>query len=150
LQILLSCFTVYMVYQTAHLLFSSERIALTAAALYAIEPLSVLYTGLIVTETLFTALVMLWLYLLLRYLIRPTLSDLLFSGILLAGSVYVRPIGYFLPVIIASGLLAWILLITQQNKRRLIAHVVAFVIVSLGLTALWQVRNGEETGYFGF
>jgi 4-amino-4-deoxy-L-arabinose transferase-like glycosyltransferase len=150
LQILLSCFTVYMVYRMAQLLFNSERVAIAAAALYAIEPLSVVYTGLILTETLFAALVMLWLYLLLRYLSRPTLRDLLLSGILLAASVYVRPVGYFLPVIIALGLLPWILLSAQQNKQRLIAHVAAFVIVSFGLTALWQLRNGEETGYFGF
>jgi 4-amino-4-deoxy-L-arabinose transferase-like glycosyltransferase len=120
LQVLLSCFTVYMVYRTAQLLFTSERIAIAAAALYAIEPLSVLYTGLIVTETLFTSFVMLWLYFLLRYLAGPTRRDLIFSGIFLAVSVYVRPIGYFLPVIIASGLLAWILTGAQRNKQLLL------------------------------
>lgn len=41
LQILLSCFTVYTVYRTAGLLFESERMALSAAILYATEPLAV-------------------------------------------------------------------------------------------------------------
>ena len=150
LQVLLSCFTVYMVYRTAQLLFTSERIAIAAAALYAIEPLSILYTGLIVTETLFTSLVMLWLYFLLRYLVGPTRRDLIFSGIFLAASVYVRPVGYFLPVIIAVGLLAWIHTGAQRNKQLLLVDVAAFLFVSMGLTGLWQVRNGEETGYFGF
>jgi 4-amino-4-deoxy-L-arabinose transferase-like glycosyltransferase len=150
LQVLLSCFTVYMVYRTAQLLFTSERIAIAAAALYAIEPLSVLYTGLIVTETLFTSCVMLWLYFLLRYLAGPRRHDLIFSGIFLAVSVYVRPIGYFLPVIIASGLLMWILTGAQRNKQLLLADVAAFLIVSMGLIGLWQIRNGEETGYFAF
>lgn len=78
LQVLLSCFTVYLVYRVAYLLFNAERIAITAAALYAIEPVSVLYAGVILTETLFAALVMLWLYFLLGYLNRPTLRELLF------------------------------------------------------------------------
>jgi hypothetical protein len=150
LQVLLSCFTVYMVYRMARLLFDSERIAILAATLYAIEPLSVLYTGLILTETLLTALAMLWLYFLVRYLSQPTLRDLLLSGIFLVASVYVRPIGYFLPVIVAFGLLSWMVLSNQQAKRRLLGHLAAFLIVSLGLTAVWQVRNGAETGYFGF
>jgi hypothetical protein len=150
LQVLLSCFTVYMVYRTAQLLFSSESIAITAAAFYTIEPLSVLYPGLILTETLFTALFTLWLYLLLRYLIRPTLHDLLYSGIFLTASMYVRPIGIYLPVIIASGLLVWIFTSAQQNKGRLLVHAAGFLIVCLGLIVPWQVRNREETGYFGF
>jgi hypothetical protein len=38
---------------------------------------------------------------------------------------------------------------TDFNKV-VLADVAAFLIVSMGLTGLWQVRNGEETGYFGF
>src|SRR6266852_7004003 len=55
LQILISCFTVYLVYRTADLLFETEGIALLAAALYAVEPLSILYTSILITETLFAA-----------------------------------------------------------------------------------------------
>jgi 4-amino-4-deoxy-L-arabinose transferase-like glycosyltransferase len=58
LQILLSCFTVYMVYRTAFILFEGEWIALIAATLYAIEPFSILFTSLFAPETLFTAVVM--------------------------------------------------------------------------------------------
>jgi len=149
-QIVASCFTVYMVYRTAQLLFDCETIAITAATLYSIEPLSIVYTGVIITETLFTALVMLWLYFLLRYLNRPTPGDLLLSALFLTASVYVRPISYFLPEVIGLGLLAWIALSSQEGKRRLVGHVTAFLVVSLALTAVWQVRNGAETGFFGF
>jgi Dolichyl-phosphate-mannose-protein mannosyltransferase len=150
IQILISCFTVYMVYRTARLLFSSERIAMTAAVLYAIEPLSVLYTGMILTETLFAALVMLWFYFLLKYLNRPMLRDLGWSGIFLTASVYVRPVAYLLIAITALGLFVWVFLSAKENKRSLVEHIAIFLVVSLGLTGLWQIRNGEETGYFGF
>lgn len=53
-------------------------------------------------------------------------------------------------MIIASGLLAWMLLSTQQNKRRLLAHVTAFLFLSLGLIVPWQLRNRQESGYIGF
>ena len=150
LQILLSCFTVFMVYRTACLLFEREEIAIIAAGLYAIEPLSILFTSLIAAETLFTAAVMVGVYYLVRYLRRQSLVELLVSAGALAASVYVRPIGYFLPLIIAPGLAAWAMVTPQHNKLRVLAHACAFVIVSVVLTGLWQVRNRVEIGYSGF
>jgi len=150
LQILLSCFTVYMVYRTAFLLFESEQIALIAAALYVAEPLSILFSSLLSTETLFTATLMVALYYLVRYLKRQSLGDLLVSGGALAACVYIRPAGYFVPVVVAAGLVAWALGTDQSNKLRLIAHLSAFVMVSIGLTSLWQIRNRVAIGYSGF
>jgi len=139
-----------MVYQTACILFEGEWIALIAATLYAIEPFSILFTSLLAPETLFTAVVMVGVYYLVRYLKRQSPADLLASGGALAASVYVRPVGYFLPVIIAAGLTVWAVATAHQNKQRLIVHTIAFVIVSFGLTGLWQVRNEAETDYSGF
>jgi hypothetical protein len=138
-----------MVYLTAHILFEGERMALIAATLYAIEPLSILFTSLLASETLFTAVVMVGVYYLVRYLKQQSLEDLLASGGALAALVYVRPVGYFLPVIIAAGLAAWAVVASQQDKQRLIVHTIVFVIVSLGLTGLWQIRNKAETDYSG-
>src|SRR5216683_4938379 len=107
IQVMLSCFTVYMVYRTAQTLFKCERTSMTAAAMYAIEPLSILYTGGLLTETLFAALLMTGVYLLLVYLERRRIQYLLASGVVLAMSTYVRPIAYFLPVIIAAALSIW-------------------------------------------
>jgi Dolichyl-phosphate-mannose-protein mannosyltransferase len=150
LQILISCFTVYLVYLTADLLFEAEGIALFAAALYALEPLSILYASIVITETVFTAVVMVAVYYLMRYLRKQSLGDLLASGVGFSVSVYVRPVGYFLPMILAAWLPALALITGQRNKRRLMIHMSAFAIISLGLTSLWQVRNKVETGYSGF
>jgi len=150
LQILLSCFTVYVVFRTADLMFENKGVALLAAALYAIEPLSILYASILVTETLFATAVMVSVYYLMKYLRRQSLWDLLASAVALAASVYVRPVGYFLSVILAVGLSAWVMMTGQHNKRRLLIQIGAFVVVSMGLTGLWQVRNKIETGYSGF
>jgi len=76
LQIVLSCFTVCIVFRTALLLFESEQIALIAAAFYAIEPLSILFSSLLAPETLFTAVLMTGMYYFLRYLKRQSLDPL--------------------------------------------------------------------------
>ena len=150
LQILLSCFTIYMVYLTARLLFKDEKVAILAATLYAIEPLSIVYTSQLLTETLFAAVVMVWLYFLLKYLEKQASYDLLASALALAFSVYVRPVGYFLPVILAGGLAAWVVATGQKKRKRLLTQIAAFTMLSMGLTVVWQVRNRLETGYSGF
>jgi hypothetical protein len=53
-------------------------------------------------------------------------------------------------MIIAPGLAVWALFTHRQNKIRILCYACAFVIVSVGLTGLWQVRNKVETGYSGF
>jgi Dolichyl-phosphate-mannose-protein mannosyltransferase len=150
LQVLISCFTVFMVYQTACLLFEREDIAIIAAVLYAIDPLSILFTSLLAPETLFTAVVMVAVYYLVRHLRRQSLGDLLASAGAMAASVYVRPIGYFLPLITAACLATRTLITYGQDKLRLLIPSCALVIVSLGLIGLWQVRNKVELGYSGF
>jgi hypothetical protein len=150
LQIMLGCLTTYMVYRTAQLLFECEKVAIIAATLYAIEPVSIIYTSKLGTETLFAALGMVWLYFLLKYLKGCLLRDLLISGTVLAASVYVRPLGYFLPLIAATGLSAWALVGGQKNKQRLAIHIVLFIIVSMCPILIWQERNLAETGYPGF
>lgn len=150
LQIMLSCLTMYMVYRTAQLLFECDKVAIVAAALYAIEPVSILYTSKLVTDTLFAALGMVWLYFLLKYLEEYRLRDLLISGMVLAASVYVRPIGYFLPLMVAAGLSAWALVNGLKNKQRLVVHIVLFIMVSMCPILIWQERNRMETGYPGF
>ena len=150
LQILLSCFTIYMAYLTARLLFKDEKIAILAATLYAIEPLSIVYASQLLTETLFAAVVMVWLFFLLKYLEKQATYDLLASALALAFSIYVRPVGYFLPVILAGGLAAWVVMNSQEKKKRLLTQIVAFAMLSMGLTVVWQMRNRLETGYSGF
>jgi Dolichyl-phosphate-mannose-protein mannosyltransferase len=151
LQITLSCFTVYLVFLTSLLLFESEQIALIAAALYAIEPLSILFCSLLAPETLFTTIPMVAVYYLMAYLKWQSVADLIVSAANLAASVYVRPAGYFLPVVIpVTVLAAGARGVTQQSKTGSIVHLSAFLIVFVGLTGVWQVRNKEAIGYSGF
>ncbi len=74
LQIALSTLTTPLVYRSVKLLSPSESAALTAAILYAFEPLSVIFSSLVMPETAFTFFIMLSIYLLLKFVNSPTPS----------------------------------------------------------------------------
>ncbi len=150
IQVTLSSLTVYLVYLTAKLLFIREHVALVAAIFYAVEPLSILYTSQLLTETLFTTLSTLWLYFFLKYLKSYCLSYLAISAIVLAASVYARPIGYFLPMILAAGLATIALIAPHASRCVHIVHAIIFSVITIGLLIPWQLRNKFETGYSGF
>ncbi|HEX8230252.1 MAG TPA: glycosyltransferase family 39 protein [Chloroflexia bacterium] len=149
LQVLISCFTVYLVYRVGLLLFKSERIVTVCALLYAVEPLSILFTTRILTETLFTFLVALFLYLFLSYLERRALAYLVASALVLAATAYVRPISLYLPLLLAPVLLTWV--VSRGRQLFLAVGLTAlFLSVSLGAVRLWEWRNETQAAYHGF
>jgi 4-amino-4-deoxy-L-arabinose transferase-like glycosyltransferase len=149
LQILLNCFCVFIVYKIGILLFDSHEISLLCAGLYAVEPLSIMYCGRLYSETLYVTLLLAFLYFLIRYLKNDAISDIILSAIALAATAYVRPISYFMPPLIAIGLLLWAVL-KRSLDRRLVFHAGVFFLISMGIIAVWQARNRIETGYSGF
>ena len=149
LQIAISCLTVYLVYRVALLLYGLESAALWAALLYAVEPLSVLFASKILTETLFTALVALFLYCVLRYYQERSLPYLIGAALAVAASTFVRPINLYFPVVVAAVLLLWALVAIRKEPRRLLAPVL-FLVLSVLPVGLWQVRNADLASYNGF
>jgi len=150
LQILISCFTVYLVYRTTMLLFNSERVALLASFLSALEPMSLLYVGVLLSETLFSCIVMICVYYLAKYVRYHQLRHLIACGLSAAVSAYVRPISYFLPGIIGLFLVMRAFTCTGVSRPAALTQVAIFLLVSVGLLGVWQVRNRIETGYSGF
>ncbi len=149
LQVILSLLTVWLVYRSAALLFGNQKAAAAAAFLYSLEPLSILYTSLLLTETLFTSLVTAFFFCLADYFKRrQALGTLILAGLALSASVYVRPVSYYLPVLATLALLPALLLRFKKLKYAL--HAVAFLAASFAPLAAWQVRNKVETGYGGF
>jgi 4-amino-4-deoxy-L-arabinose transferase-like glycosyltransferase len=144
LQLLLSAATARMVYALAILLFDSRRIGLLAALLYALEPLSVVLSVKLLSETLFTFLFFLGLYALFLYFRDSGWGPLLGSGVALAAATYVRPIAYFLPVVLIPFLLLgreW------RVTRRRVAGALIFLAVYGAIVGAWQVRNQVVAGY---
>jgi lipopolysaccharide/colanic/teichoic acid biosynthesis glycosyltransferase len=147
LQLLLAAATAWLVHQLALLLSGEPQIALGAAALYALEPLSLLLSLKLLSETLFTFLFLASLYAWLRHFGRPGWRVLLASAVGLAAAVYVRPTAYFLPLGVAAFLAVgpeW------RVTRRTMASATVFLLVCASLIGAWQLRNRAAAGYGRF
>lgn len=141
--------------------FPVQVAAVLAAALLAVEPLSLLYTVKLTTETLFTALYLSSLVALAWHLRRPGTLPLVASAVLLTAAVYVRPIAYFLPIV--NALVILVVMgrrgnqgPTEESRRGgpsravSIAHAASYLAICLGLIGLWHVRNVRVAGYYPF
>lgn len=151
LQIILGVITVFLVYKTSLVVFSNQKASLFAAAFYAAEPLSITYCSYLLTETLFTFFVMFFVWALMKYLKTDSSISLFLTSFALVASIYVRPVSYFLPILVATILI--IISIgfpVRQRKTMLIKGPIIFLMVSITLIGLWQVRNFVLTGYSGF
>jgi len=149
LQALLSCLTGYYIYCTGLLLFKQERIALFCLGIYALEPLSILFVSKILTETLFSTVFSIFFYYFLKYVETKKFRDLFIAAITLVASAYVRPISYYLPVLISLGMVFWVVW-QESDKKRLLLHTVGFFLVSISLLGVWNLRNQMVIGYSGF
>ncbi len=147
-QVLLSSLTIVAVAMLALGLGASPRVALVAAAMYAVEPSSTIYVSKILTETVFTALVTVMIIAFTCWVRGGGSRYLVASGICLAAGCYVRPILYYAPVLLAVvGVVAWR---RHGSKRRTLAHMALFLIVAVTPLAVWQARNAVVAGYDGF
>src|SRR5258708_5496491 len=94
IQILLSSISAYLIFQTGLLLFGSSVAASWGALLYSVEPVSVPVSGKLLSETLFSTLLLLAILLFMRHLSGADGGTLVGSAIAVAASVYVKPGGY--------------------------------------------------------
>ena len=147
IQIVLSCLTTYLVFRISMLLFKNTRVALLSAFIYTIDPVSILYASKLLSETLCAFLTTLFMYCLLKYFKTESPKVLVLASIILSASVYVRPAGYYLPAVIALGLLVWSF---KRRKAVIVAHALGFLACSVLIIGFWQLRNYREAGYSGF
>ena len=149
LQIVLGCATVWIIFLIGKQLFSTTIPALIGAALYAIEPLAVIYSAEIVTETLFTFALVCCIYCMIIFVQKPALRPVVFGAGFCALCAYIRPVGCYLPIVLAIGALA-VFFSAKTLTRRKILQLFLFMLLSEGIVFAWNVRNGVQTGYWGF
>jgi 4-amino-4-deoxy-L-arabinose transferase-like glycosyltransferase len=147
LQIILSCLTCYFVYAITQQVFGDTRAAIWAAFLLSLEPLSILYSCLLLSDTLFVFLLVAALNWMIRARQQGHFVNWLLSAIALAGAIYTRPLGYFLPLALTLTLFIWAIV---KRKRKLLFNTAVFCLLTMSLVGLWQVRNRLTTGYAGF
>jgi hypothetical protein len=140
LQVLVAVGAVYVTYRLGLSLFD-RPVGLWAAALLALDPLSIVYSSLILTEALFAfflvcSVLLLW---------RPednTWARGLASGVLLGVATLTRPVSFYLSVLLAVGFLV----LERSDLRRAIVVALSF-LVGFGVVAGgWVVRNDVMGG----
>lgn len=145
-QIVIATVSLWLVWRITNQVFPGGRAGLIAAWLYAVEPLSILYTLRLMPEPLFTLLLLAMIERLLSFHRTGRLSLIVAAGLLLAAATYVRPISYYLVIPLAAVLP---FLSPKPRQHWWKSPALLFAIVA-PLLALWQVRNFTETGYRGF
>ena len=145
-QILISLASLLLVHRIANRIFPNRSAGVVAAWLYAIEPLSIVYTVRLMPETFFVFLLLLTVDRILSFQSNGKPVELVFAGLSLAAATYVRPVSYYLVLALAVGVAC-----TAQKQLRLWWKVPAVLLaVVIPALAAWQIRNAMETGYNGF
>lgn len=141
-QVVLGAATVGLVAELARRVLPNGCSA-AAAWLLALEPMSILYSTKLLTETSYAALLVAGLLAIVRYCRTGDAAGLVWGGIVLGLSSLVRPVG----AVVSASLLLWLMF--RANRRPLV-HALMFSAVSFGPIAAWQMRNLVQAGYGGF
>lgn len=136
LQILFSALTVLLVYELGRK-FLPHKYSLLPAALIALDPVGMVYTSLLMTETLFLLLLTLALYLFIDE--SKEYSKFAWLGIILGIATLTRPIGLLLPAIFILLHLFW-----ERTWKPALVLLAAFVLV----ITPWSIRNKREFGSY--
>jgi 4-amino-4-deoxy-L-arabinose transferase-like glycosyltransferase len=159
INVILSVFSVILVWKLGRAVFDNERIALGAAWLFAFEPIAVTSSLVLTSETLFLALYLLSMERLAEFLRGRRLPALAAAGLWLAAATLVRPVTYYLPIFLALGLFLVLARVPGLPPQRhgpvarapgLRWKAPAVLLISVfPWLAAWQARNWVETRYSG-
>ncbi len=118
-----------------------------AALLLALEPMSLVASGLVLTETLFTALLALVLLVGLQLAAETECERrrAFALGLLLGLAALVRPLAYYLAIPLMAGAFC-VKLRLHRNWKRPLALTAAIALPWLALAGGWQLRNHRVAG----
>ena len=121
-----------------------KRFGIIAALIAALYP-SNWFTGFhILTESLFTVFVIIFLYLLLRALRRGKWQDYLAAGSALMISTFTRPT----PLPVAFLAIIYIIVLYRGNWKRILLCVLNLILPLFVAMSIWTVRNAVQFGHF--
>lgn len=117
----------------------SPPIAFAAALIFAWFPPNAHYANMIMTETLFTALLFATIVATYFAIERPSLRLALVAGIILGMATLTRPIALYFVIPLA-------LLALLRSRRIAIVFILTFIMASLILPVAWIARNRRVSG----
>lgn len=100
-QILVSAMTCSLVYLLSDKIFENKKAALAAGLFLAFDFPSVFFSNTLLTETIFTALILLSAYFLISFSLQKNNRLIYFSALLLGLAILCRPIAFYMPFLFA-------------------------------------------------
>jgi 4-amino-4-deoxy-L-arabinose transferase-like glycosyltransferase len=137
IQILLSTCSCYLTYKIANLLSLNKFIACTAALIVAVDIPGIVMSTIVMTEILFTFLLLCCIFYFLKYLKTEQLKSLIISAILCGITILCRPIGFFLPFFFVF----FILLKFRKQKKYIFRAAITYCMVTFLTLSPWFIRN---------
>lgn len=148
LQAVLGATTIALVYCLAFRI-GGPQVGPIAAWCFALEPLSALYACKLLSETVFTFLLVLCLERFTAYRADRSLVPLMQSAFVLVVAAYVRPVAYYLPIVM-TGLLFCVPPWRSSPVRTRAMRCLAFLLFCVAFLVPWQVRNHRQADYSQF
>ena len=143
IQAVLSSITIILVFYTAKLLFN-RKVALISSFLVSFYFPNIVTTGYFLTETLFTTLLMLLLYLSIKYSDSLKVSEFIILGIVWVITTLCRPTIALYPLIFFPYLFIYRKINITKAIKLGIPIAISFVII----ISPWWIRNYREYGMF--
>jgi 4-amino-4-deoxy-L-arabinose transferase-like glycosyltransferase len=123
--------------------FIGPFIGVLGAGLLTLDPLSIRYAALLLSETLFTFLLIGALFSLMTYFQAPRPGLAATAAALTGLAILCRPIAVLWPLALLP---LFLLLALKEKQWRLMAHYILFVAVTFALVSIWVVRNERVGG----
>ncbi len=143
IQALISCTIILTAYLTAKHLFNS-KIAIITAFIVAFYPPNIITTGYILTETLFTAVLMLLIYLSLKFSASPRYINFILLSIIWTAATLIRPTIGLYPLL----LFLYMLIHHKHKFFKLFKLGIVMLLPFILIMTPWWVRNYNEFGKF--
>lgn len=143
LQILMNCFSVYLIYKITHKIFL-ETAALIAALIVAIDPHQILICHFLYPDILFSTLLLITLYILIVALEIKSIYYFILIGILIGINIIIKPVMQYFPLAIAMFIFIWHKFLWKEK----IIKSTLVLIFSVLLIVPWMYRNYEKFNHF--
>ncbi len=136
----LTCLLVYFIGKRT----VNKEVGLIAAAISAVYPFFIYYTGYLLVETLYTFLIAAVIYQLIICVKNYSIKNQIISGVLMGLMILCKPTAFgFLPFCVISLLILWDMKKAQTYLRILVVMSSLFIV-----TIPWGLRNHKHFGKF--
>ncbi|MBN1872534.1 MAG: glycosyltransferase family 39 protein [Candidatus Omnitrophica bacterium] len=136
-QVILSAITASLTFILAHQLSQDYKIGLISGSLVAIDVPSIVYASCLMTEAVFTLILVISAVYFIRFLVQQKLSLLAISAITMALTILCRPITTYLPFVMAFILA----LFTKCAPKKRLLQAILYLLVCYLCVMPWVMRN---------